>query len=141
MRSNVLHPLLISAALAACGAAQAQAQGSAADAGRREYESNCANCHGLDGKGNGPYAALLQRAAPDLTQLAKRNGGVFPISRVYEVIDGAGPGHGSREMPIWGQDYRITAGRYYMEIPYDPEVYVRTRILALVEYLARLQGN
>ena len=27
----------------------------------------------------------------------------------------------------------------YMDVPYDPEVYVRTRILSLVEYLNRLQ--
>ncbi len=62
-----------------------------------------------------------------------------PLSRVYEAIEGAGVAHGSRDMPIWGQDYKIRAGEYYMELPYDPEVYVRTRILALVEYINRFQ--
>jgi hypothetical protein len=84
-------------------------------------------------------AGVAPCSAPDLTQLAKNNGGVFPLSRVYEVIGGAGAAHGSRDMPIWGQDYKVRAGEYYMEIPYDPEVYVRTRILALVEYIDRLQ--
>lgn len=136
---SLRHRVLIAFAWTACGAVQAQ--GTPADFGKLEYESNCANCHGLDGTGNGPYNALLQRSAPDLTQLAKRNNGVFPLSRVYDVIDGAGAGHGSREMPIWGLDYKIRAAEYYMDTPYNPEVYVRTRILALVEYLNRLQGK
>jgi len=141
MRSGIRKSLVIAAALAVCGAVQAQSKGSdkPVDAGKREYDSNCANCHGVEGKGHGPYNQFLQRSAPDLTQLAKNNGGVFPLSRVYEVIDGAGAAHGSRDMPIWGQDYKVRAGEYYMEIPYDPEVYVRTRILALVEYIDRLQ--
>jgi hypothetical protein len=46
-----------------------------------------------------------------------------------------------REMPvpIWGTAYRVQAGEYYGEFPYDPVVYVRSRILALVEYINRLQ--
>ncbi|MDT3679109.1 MAG: cytochrome c [Burkholderiaceae bacterium] len=141
MRSAIRNPLLLAAALAVFGAAHAQpkAPDKAVDAGKREYDANCANCHGIEGKGHGPYNQFLQRSAPDLTQLAANNGGVFPLSRVYEAIEGAGAAHGSRDMPIWGQDYKIRAGEYYMDIPYDPEVYVRTRILALVEYINRLQ--
>jgi hypothetical protein len=44
-------------------------------------------------------------------------------------------------MPVWGQDYRVQAATYFMDMPYDPEFYVRTRILALVEYLSRLQSR
>ncbi len=137
MNAGIRNHLLLAVALSACAAAQAQ--GTPADAGKREYDSNCANCHGVDGKGHGPYNEFLQRSAPDLTKLAARNGGVFPLSRVYEVIEGAGAAHGSRDMPIWGQDYKVRAGEYYMDVPYDPEVYVRTRILALIEYVNRLQ--
>jgi len=131
---------LFVASLAFCGASFAQ-QGATKDLGKREYDSNCASCHGADGKGNGPYNPYLKRSAPDLTTLAKRNGGVFPIARVYQTIEGAGAEHGSSEMPIWGQDYKVKAGEYYMETPYDPEVFVRTRILALVDYLNRLQAK
>ncbi len=110
--------------------------------GQREFESNCASCHGMNGRGGGPLTGFLTKSPPDLTQLAQRNGGVFPITRAYEVIEGgAVPAHGSREMPVWGQDYRIQAATYFMELPYDPEFYVRSRILALVEYLSRLQSR
>lgn len=112
-----------------------------ADPGKREFDSNCAGCHGADGKGAGIYVEYLRRSPPDLSQLSKRNGGVFPITRVYDVIEGGGVGHGTRDMPIWGQDYRIQAAEYYMDTPYNPEVYVRARILALAEYINRLQAK
>ena len=44
-------------------------------------------------------------------------------------------------MPIWGADYKVKGAEYYMEIPYDPEAYVRTRILAVTEYVYRLQAK
>lgn len=111
------------------------------DLGKREYDSNCASCHGADGKGAGPFVEFLKRSPPDLTTLARRNGGVFPVARAYEVIEGAGPGHGTRDMPVWGRDYRVQAGEYYVDVPYDPAVYARMRMLALVDYLARMQGK
>ena len=110
--------------------------------GQREFESNCASCHGMSGRGDGPLVGFLSKSAPDLTQLAKNNSGVFPIARLYEVIEGgAVPAHGTRDMPVWGQDYRIQAATYFMDTPYDPEFYVRSRILALVEYLSRIQAK
>lgn len=116
------------------------ALGRSGDPGRREFEANCATCHGVSGRGDGPVVELLRRAPPDLTQLSKRNGGVFPIDSVYQTIEGGTvSAHGSREMPIWGRDYRIQGAEYYMDVPYDPEIYVRTRLLWLVEYLSRLQ--
>lgn len=116
------------------------AQTTKVDLGKREFDSSCAVCHGNNGKGNGPFVELLRRSPPDLTKLAKSNGGVFPVNRVYETIEGANvPSHGSRDMPIWGNDYRVQAGEYYVDVPYNPEAYVRSRILALVEYINRLQ--
>lgn len=86
---------------------------------------------------------FLKRTPPDLTTMSKRNGGVFPLSSAYAVIEGAGQSHGTRDMPIWGQDYRVKAVEYYRDTPYayDTEVFVRTRILALAEYLSRLQAK
>ena len=111
----------------------------ATDLGKREFDSNCASCHGSDGRGGGAYVELLKRSPPDLTTLSQRNGGVFPLSAAYEVIEGRGRGHGTSDMPVWGQDYKVRAGEYYVDVPYNPEVFVRTRILALIEYLNRLQ--
>jgi len=73
--------------------------------------------------------------------MAKRNGGVFPVAKSYEVIEGAGPGHGTRDMPIWGMDYSVKAAEYYIDVPYDREAFVRGRILSLIEYLHRLQAK
>lgn len=116
------------------------AQPGKVDLGKQEYLENCAVCHGNDGKGHGPYVEFLRKSPPDLTQLTKRNGGVFPVSRMYETIEGANvPSHGARDMPIWGMDYRIKAAEYYVDVPYEPEPYVRARILMLIEHISRLQ--
>ena len=109
------------------------------DIGKSEFEGKCAVCHGKDGKGSGPYAEQLKRSLPDLTTLARRNGGVFPVARTYEVIEGAGPGHGTREMPVWGMTYTIQAAEQLPDLPYNQAMYVRTRIMALIEYLTQLQ--
>ena len=59
------------------------------DIGKMEYDSACAVCHGLSGKGDdGPLKSLLARPVPNLTVLAKNNNGVFPFDRVYQIIDG-----------------------------------------------------
>jgi mono/diheme cytochrome c family protein len=134
--------LLAAAGIVLIPSALAQAQAQRADFGKREFEANCASCHGVDGKGNGPVVEFLKKSPPDLTLLAKGNNSVFPLARVYDVIDGANvPAHGTREMPVWGRDYKIKAGEYYADAPYDPDAFVRARILALVEYINRLQAK
>jgi mono/diheme cytochrome c family protein len=111
------------------------------DVGKREYDANCAVCHGSKGKGDGPYPGMGETRPADLTTLARRNGGVFPFARVYEFIDGRQivKAHGTRDMPIWGLDYRAEAAEYYAQTPFNAEAFVRARILALTEYIYRLQ--
>jgi mono/diheme cytochrome c family protein len=112
------------------------------DFGKREFETNCASCHGTTGKGNGVMVPYLSKSPPDLTLLAKKNQGVFPMGRLYEVIEGSNvPAHGTRDMPVWGVDYRIKDAEHYMETPYDAAGLVRARILALLEYMNRLQAK
>ncbi len=124
------------------GQALAQARPAAVDPGKREFDANCASCHGPSGKGNGALVPFLTKSPPDLTLLAKGNGGVLPMSRLYDVIDGAEvPAHGSRDMPVWGRDYRIKDAEYFMEAPYNAEAHVRARILGLLEYINRLQAR
>ena len=113
----------------------------AIDAGKQAFETNCAVCHGMDARGNGPYTSSLKVPPPDLTTLAKKNGGVFPVDRVSKVIDGRSEvaAHGSRDMPIWGKRFAVNAAEHFFDIPYDQEAYIRGEILILVEYLNRLQ--
>jgi len=69
------------------------------------YKAYCAVCHGIDAKGNGPMAKSLKSAPADLTRIAARSGGHFPLARVRRVISGAearSTEHGTREMPVWG---------------------------------------
>ena len=114
--------------------------GARIDPGKREFEARCASCHGVSGKGNGTISDLLRRSPPDLTQLAKSNGGILPMERLYQSILGESvAAHGSRDMPVWGTVYRADAAGYYGEVPYDPEGYVRGRVLSLLEYISRLQ--
>jgi mono/diheme cytochrome c family protein len=56
-----------------------------ANNGRIMFNSYCAPCHGINGRGNGPVAASLKVPPADLTLLS---------SNV--------PAHGSAEMPVWG---------------------------------------
>jgi mono/diheme cytochrome c family protein len=111
------------------------------DIGKQDYDANCAVCHGLAGKGDGPYAAKLKLPMPDLTVLAKNNGGVFPSARVFNLIDGRDEvqGHGPRDMPVWGEDYLAKAPRG--ESVLNREGYVRGRILTLIDYMNRLQAK
>jgi mono/diheme cytochrome c family protein len=113
--------------------------------GEAEFRDNCAQCHGLDGTGNGTLAGYLTQAVPDLTTLATDNGGVFPVTRVYETIDGTQTVgiHGSREMPVWGLRYSERAEdemeSFTIGFEAQRNAFVRLRILALVEYLSTLQ--
>jgi mono/diheme cytochrome c family protein len=139
MKRSIIHAALIGASLA-IAATGALGQGKV-DLGKREYDANCASCHGPKGMGDGPTRPYLNKSPTNLTTLARDNKGVLPVNRLYESIDGTltVPGHGTRDMPTWGNQYRTKAAEYYMDVPYDPEAFVRARILALIEYISRLQ--
>ena len=112
--------------------------------GKNEYMENCAVCHGVDGKGAGPYTEMLKvDVMPDLTMLQKKNNGVFPFDHVRTVIDGRGEvkSHGPRDMPIWGNEYNAKAPSpdYFMAGEIDTEPFVSGRILMLVDYLQSIQ--
>ena len=85
-------------------AVAASAQEIDVEDGKTLFLNSCWQCHGLDAKGFGPMAEMLAIETPDLTELSKRNGGVFPTEAVAMQIDGRSPvlAHGG-EMPIFGQ--------------------------------------
>ena len=112
------------------------------DVGKMEYDGACAVCHGPSGKGDGYLKLQLVNQVPDLTVLAKNNRGVFPFDRVYQIIDGRQEikTHGPREMPVWGRSFNLQTSVYFENYPrHDVESGARSRILALTEYLYRLQ--
>ena len=110
--------------------------------GQIEYRDYCASCHGLSGKGDGPVAEALAKSPGDLTQLRKKHGGKFPAERVYRTIDGRDviPSHGSREMPVWGQVFRLRQGSLSGSgAPPLTDEEIKARIKPIVEYVRSLQ--
>jgi mono/diheme cytochrome c family protein len=143
MRIVLLALSIVALAVIAC-VEEVSAQ--AMEFGKGEYLRSCSSCHGSSGKGDGPVVKSLTKKPADLTKLAENNQGVFPVARVYDVIDGRVQVmiHGTREMPIWGDIYtRELSAR----MPRDfmskelADAMVRVRILMLIEYISTLQGK
>ena len=101
------------------------------------YEQLCASCHGPTGQGNGPVAPLIKVRVPDLTQLAHRDGGEFPVEDIRRTIDGRHdrPAHGPRDMPVWGWQFYNSANTN------DPAERARVDAMIdkLVDYLSSIQ--
>ena len=133
--------------IAAITVAHTGAQAEDFDIGKSEFQSSCASCHGKDAKGKGPVSDQLKIPPPDLTTLTRNNNGVFPANAVYETIYGLKTisAHGNLEMPIWGYRFNPAINLpHNVDLPYqifgpNPEVVVRTRILAVIDYLSRIQ--
>ena len=72
--------------------------------GKVMYQSYCAPCHGVDGRGNGPAASAMKTQPVDLTQLARKNHGKYPENHIVSVLQFGStlPAHGSAAMPVWG---------------------------------------
>jgi mono/diheme cytochrome c family protein len=101
--------------------------------GAQLYRNHCGTCHGRNGRGDGPMAALLRKPPADLTKFAIMNGGVFPAERLRRIIDGRDvPSHGDRDMPVWGVTLRTSRDGG----GYDS---VEARIEALVRHIQSLQ--
>jgi mono/diheme cytochrome c family protein len=102
-------------------------------AGSDLYQAYCAVCHGKTAKGDGPMERHLRVAPPDLTRIAKRNGGSFPKQHIEQILSGEAElptGHGTREMPLWGP--------IFSQIAWDQDL-GRVRIDNVTKYLEQLQ--
>ena len=107
---------------------------------RQDYLKNCAGCHGTDGKGHGPDLYVVPGIAPpDLTVLAKRNGGVFPFQATEDAIDGRKgiPSHRRLDMPFWG----VTMQEQGKGFTPESDAKVKARIDALVRYIESIQQH
>jgi len=113
--------------------AQSQLPPSILMSGREMFKQYCAACHGAEAKGDGPAAYALKIPPANLSTLAKRHGGKFPVDYVTAVLQ-FGPGvtaHGSTDMPTWGPLFQI--------LDKQNDNAVRQRIKNLCDYLTTLQ--
>ncbi len=134
--------LAATALLAASWPALAQSQGRNDEPiGQSSFLTNCAVCHGPEGKGDGPYASLLTRKPATLTTIRERNKGIFPQEYLYKLIDGREmiPAHGTRDMPVWGDVFRAQSVQDFW--PWGSEQVVRGRILEVIFYIQSIQGK
>jgi mono/diheme cytochrome c family protein len=114
--------------------AAGQAQAPFRDSGSALFETYCSSCHGRDAHGDGPIAESLKTRPPNLTQLARLNGGTFPAEQTRRVIDGREArvrAHGTIEMPVWGDAFIRREGL--------TDAAARARIDAIVRYLDAIQ--
>ena len=101
--------------------------------GDKLFGNYCAACHGARGAGNGPMTPALKTKVPDLTLIAKRNGGTFPTDLVQAMVSGekpAGLSHGTREMPVWGPIFSSDI---------SDRDYGKLRVYNVTKYLESLQ--
>lgn len=104
--------------------------------GEETYIRYCGACHGESGRGDGPVAAGLPIAVPDLTLIRQRQGDNFPEETLRKIIDGRNVViyHGTRYMPVWGYEFWVEEGA-------DEEAKERVEIIItnLIEYLTSIQ--
>ena len=138
-----MHPQSIHLALVLALTLVGSASGQDLDpqVGRHLYMSHCWQCHGQDAKGNGPMASMLVIPLPDLTQLAARNNGVFPLESVARQIDGRNAllAHGG-EMPIFGP-YLDTGKGVFLRLPSGQPMITGQPLANVIVYLESLQAK
>ena len=125
--------------LAAVAFGAASAQEIDTQDGQDLYMTNCWQCHGRDGEGNGPMAEMLAIVTPDLTKLTARNGGNFPIENVARQIDGRAPlmAHGG-EMPIFGPSLESDQ-HIAMRLPSGQPMMTGLPLANVITYLESIQ--
>jgi mono/diheme cytochrome c family protein len=104
--------------------------------GRAYYLRYCGSCHGPEGKGDGTVSRSLKVKPADLTQLKKKNNGVFPVEKVIATIDGRARigAHGESKMPVWGEIFEKEASGQK-----EPATTSAARVKAIAEYLSTTQ--
>lgn len=91
------------------GSVFAQNDGFDVFSGRVTFQRYCSSCHGPEAQGDGNIAQYLKVEPANLTELTKKYG-EFPVEQIHKYIDGreAVRGHGTREMPVWGEVFQST---------------------------------
>jgi cbb3-type cytochrome oxidase cytochrome c subunit len=106
--------------------------------GRDIYLENCVSCHGVTGKGDGPLAANLRTPPADLTKIAARREGVWPMLEIMAILDGYSRNTLPREdMPVFENllDNEMTE----FDTGNGELTLVPTKLIEVVYYLESLQ--
>jgi len=106
----------------------------AANRGEPTYRTYCKSCHGTKAHGDGALAKDLKIPPANLAELGKRNGGEFPFEMVMDTIEHGRSvrGHGSEDMPAWGDAFEMTA---------ESEGEAKAKMVDVANYLWSLQGK
>ena len=112
------------------------------------YRGFCLQCHGPEGKGNGPLAKGLRTPPADLTRIAQRNGGKFPRVAVGRFIMGDRPGSTTRLDEDWNPTvYRkgvaddMPFWRYHFGSLYPDDSVNPIRFESLAAYVESIQAK
>ncbi len=108
------------------------------EVGRAMYLRYCGACHGPEGRGDGVAGTFMRPKPADLTRIAERNGGKFPLRRVIAVIDGRETvrAHGDPAMPVWGEVLRAEPHAEMTQ-----RAAVQGKLLLIAEYLRSIQQD
>ena len=106
--------------------------------GKQLFLNNCVSCHGVTGQGNGAVAGRLSTQPADLTQIAARRGGVWPMLEVMGILDGYSRGTLPREdMPVF--EALLDNEMAEFDTGNGVNILVPKKLIDVVNYLETLQ--
>ncbi|WP_298864086.1 cytochrome c [uncultured Sulfitobacter sp.] len=107
--------------------------------GRTVFVNSCASCHGVSGLGDGPRANGLKVQPADLTKIAARRNGLWPMVEVMSIINGYHRRTLQREeMPIFGD---LAEGKLVLFDAGDGRLTpTPVKLIAVARYLESIQN-
>jgi cbb3-type cytochrome c oxidase subunit III len=119
---NFIHAVMLIILLFAVNAVEVSANPPAAYEGRRLYVSYCQLCHGIDGKGDGPLARVMEISPADLSTTVRSRSDTI----LTKIITGEG------RQTITGRDRHNLLSE---AMPEWKDVFSESQVQALIAYL------